>query len=408
MKILEINKYYYPKRGAEKHFLDVIEVLKSRGHEVAVFSMHHSKNIESPWNKYFLSSVGYTSEHSLWEKFKGAFRMFFSWEAKSKINKLLDDFQPEVVHIHNIYHQLSPTILFQIKKRNIPIVMTVHDFKLINPNHSMFLNGKFYDRCRDKKFYQCFLDKSVKNSYGKSFLAMLEAYWHSFLGTYEKNIDKYIVPSEFVKNILVERGIREEKIEVLRHFIFENNSICGEKNSEKKDESREKPYALYIGAVSKNKGVKDLIDIFRNMQKLELCVAGNLEDDFQWENFPNVKYFGFLNRSQLNSAIKKSHCLVSGSRLPETFGLIALEGLSFGKPFFGFKSGAYQEIVTNEKNGFLVERKNELKNALENFSEGKISFNCEKIKKTAQKEFGKEIYFNKLEKIFKIEILLTK
>ncbi|EKE16351.1 MAG: glycosyl transferase group 1 [uncultured bacterium] len=408
MKILEINKYYYPKRGAERHFLDVIKILRNRGNQVAVFSMHHSKNIESPWNKYFLSSAGYTSEYGLWEKIKGALRMFYSWEARKKINKLLDDFQPDVVHIHNIYHQLSPTILFQIKKRNIPIVMTVHDFKLINPNHSMFLNGEFYDRCKDGKFYQCFLDKCVKNSYVKSFLAMLEAYWYNVLGTYRKNIDKYIVPSEFVKNILVERGIGEEKIEVLPHFIFENDLICDEKKSEKKEETYKKPYALYIGALSKNKGVNDLVDIFKNMKGMELCVAGGLEDDFQWENFSNTKYLGFLNRSQLNNVIKKSHCLISGSRLPETFGLIVLEGLSFGKPFFGFKSGAYQEIVENEVNGFLAEKKNELKKALENFSEGRMNFDCEKIKKSARQIYGKEAYFGKLEKIFEIEILLTK
>jgi UDP-N-acetylglucosamine:LPS N-acetylglucosamine transferase len=123
MKILEINKYYFVKGGAEKHFFDVIDLLKSAGNEVAVFSMAHNKNRQSEWNKYFVSEVGYTSEYSFGKKLKGIFRMFYSWEARKKINKVLDEFKPEIVHIHNIYHQLSPAILFEIKKRNIPITL---------------------------------------------------------------------------------------------------------------------------------------------------------------------------------------------------------------------------------------------------------------------------------------------
>ena len=222
MKILEINKYFFIKGGAEKHFFDVIDLLRNAGNEIAVFAMRHDNDVYSKRNKHFLSTVGYTKEYSLWQKIKGVSRMFYSLEAKRKINRLLDEFNPDIVHIHNIYHQLSPMILFEIKKRNIPIVMTVHDYKLVNPNYNLFHDGKFYDRCRNGKYYQCFIDKCFKNSYAQSFLAMSEMYWHEFFGTYKKNIDLYIVPSEFVKNILVERGIDENKIKVLAHFIKNN------------------------------------------------------------------------------------------------------------------------------------------------------------------------------------------
>ena len=119
MKILEINKFNYQKRGAEKHYLDVIELLKSKGHEVAIFSMEHEKNLPSAWQKYFVSKVGYTSEFSLLEKIKGSLRMFYSFEAKKKINGLLDEFKPDIVHVHNIYHQLSPSVLSVLKKHKI-------------------------------------------------------------------------------------------------------------------------------------------------------------------------------------------------------------------------------------------------------------------------------------------------
>ena len=278
MKILEINKFHFAKGGADKHFLDVVNLLKSKNHKVAVFSMNHPKNIESQWKKYFVSMVGYTGEYNFWQKLKGVARMFHSFEAKKKINKLLDNFQPDIIHIHNIYHQLSPIILFEIKKRKIPVVMTVHDFKLINPNHNLYHGGKIYDRCKNGKYYQCFLDKCVKNSYAKSFLAMLEMYWHnSLLKTYEKNIDLYIAPSHFVKNILEEWGIAGEKIKIMPHFIANNDTTVFQhavldKSKSKKEEYEDYPnnYALHFGRISKNKGVNILLNIFKNFKDIKL------------------------------------------------------------------------------------------------------------------------------------------
>src|SRR4030043_290553 len=242
MRILQNNKFNFPKGGADKHFLDLIELLESQGRKVAVFSTRHPKNLRSRWEKYFVSTAGYTSEYTVWQKIKGIFRMFYSFEAKRKINKLLDDFKPDIVNIHNIYHQLSPAILFEIKKRKIPVVMTVHDYKLINPNYNLFNNGKFYNRCKNRKFYQCFLDKCVKNSYLKSFIAMLETYWHNeILKTYRKNIDLYIVPSLFARNILSDGGVDGRKIEILPHFIKPSHTVFQYAGVERE------LYALYFG-----------------------------------------------------------------------------------------------------------------------------------------------------------------
>ncbi|HBP01522.1 MAG: hypothetical protein UY41_C0028G0009 [Candidatus Moranbacteria bacterium GW2011_GWE1_49_15] len=394
MKILEINKFCYPKRGAEKHFLDVARLLESQGHQVAFFSMHHEKNIDTPWKEYFVSKVGYTGEYTLFEKIKGALRMFHSFEAKRKINALLDDFRPDVVHVHNVYHQLSPAILFEIKKRGIPIVMTVHDFKIVSPNHSLYLDGKFYDRCKGGKYYRCFLDKCVKDSYVKSLLATLETYWHEMLGTYRKNVDVFIAPSVFVRNILVERGIDEGKVTVLPHFI------SGETGPTLLRESAQKPYALYVGAVSNNKGIGDLLDIFKGMKGLRLLVAGAVEDETELDGIDNVEYLGFLNRSQLDSFMEKASCVVSGSRLPETFGLIATEASSFGKPFFGFAAGAFGEIIENGKNGFLSHDAEGLRETLTAFSKGEMCFDAEKIRKEAQEKFNAGAYAEKIGKIF--------
>jgi len=412
MKILEINKFYFPQGGADKHFLDVVQLLESRGHKTAVFSMAHPRNEKSEWEKYFLSPVGYTSTYSFWEKVKGIGRMFYSIEAKRKINKILDDFQPDLVHIHNIYHQLSPIILFEIKKRNLPIVITVHDYKLVNPNYNLYLNGKIYQGCKEGKYWQCLRDKCVKNSYLKSFLAMLEMYWHNkILKTYEKNIDLYIAPSKFVKNILVQWGIDKKKIKVLPHFSF--FSQTEPKNnfadttllySNVVNDGRGK-YGLYLGRISRAKGVDWLMNIFENMNVFQLYLAGSVEDDLNVEGRKNVKYLGFLDTKKLEEYIKNSGFIISGSRLPETFGLVALEAITAGKPFLGFKSGAYSEIIQNGFNGFLAENEKELKETIEKISRGEIKFDEEKIRQAAREKYNAKQYGATLEKIFQ---LLTK
>ncbi|MDD3497954.1 MAG: glycosyltransferase [Candidatus Moranbacteria bacterium] len=394
MKILEINKYFFVKGGAEKHFFDVLDLLKEKGNETAVFSMCHGKNRQSGWNRYFVSEVGYTREYPLSKKIKGALRMFHSFEARRKINKILDEFSPDIVHIHNIYHQLSPMILFEIKKRGIPVVMTVHDYKLVNPNYNLFHDGKFYDRCRDRNFYQCFLDKCIKDSYIKSFIAMLEMYFHEFLGTYKKNIDAYVVPSGFVRNILVERGIDGKKIKIIPHFVKESEG-------EVFDNGISEKYALFFGRIAKGKGVEDLADVFKDRSDMKIYLAGNIESDFILKNNnDNIKHLGFLGKDLLKKYIRNARFVVSPSKLPETFGLVALESISEGVPFIGYDSGAYSEIIRNGENGHLVKDKEELRKMVQKLSRSD-DFDREKIKKEALAKYDAEVYYDKLMEVFK-------
>lgn len=396
MRILEINKFNYSRRGADKHFIDVVRLLKSKGHTVAEFSMRHPKNRVSPWSKYFLSYVGYNAADSNFsEKIKGAARMFYSFEAKRKINLLLDEFRPDVVHIHNVYHQLSPCILFEIKKRNIPIVMTVHDYKIINPNHSLNLNGESYDRCRNGKYYQCFLDKCVKNSYAKSLVAALEMYWHEKIGTYRKNVDAYIVPSNYAKTTLVSWGLPAQKINVLEHFTLPmpENSNNTDLNS--------RHYALYFGSISAKKGVDVLLRIFKKNKDFKLYLAGMIEDGYEIPEKNQIKYLGELNQRELQNYIKKCLFVISASRLPETFGLAALEANAFGKPFVGLKTGALPEIIENGENGFLADTEAELSEIAGKIIRGEIKFDSRKITEKTLAKYGQERYYSKLSQILR-------
>jgi glycosyltransferase involved in cell wall biosynthesis len=394
MKILEVNKFYNTKRGGDKHFLDVIELLEKSTNKVAAFSMKQRGDDYSVWEKYFLSPVGYSNKFTLWQKLKGAGRMFYSPEAHKKIRKILNDFKPDIVHIHNIYHQMDPTILFEIKKQGIPIVMTVHDFKIINPNHSMMLNGRAYDRCKNGKYYQCFIDRAIKNSYSKSFLGMIEAYWHSFLKTYD-NVDIFIAPSEFVKKRLIDWGVSESKIKVVAHFI--SKSIDSQEN-QKKIEQKER-YALYVGKISKEKGIDLLTNIFKKDLAVKLYLAGEVAEDFEVLRNKNIVNLGILNKEEVKNFMINSEFVISATKLPETFGLIALEAISSGVPFVGFNTGAFDEIIDSNV-GFLANTKQQLQKIVLHLSNNEIFFEKKAILEKAN-SFSQEKYLQKMEKIFK-------
>lgn len=349
MKILEINKFNYLRRGAEKHYLDVIALLKSRGHEVAVFSMDHPQNLFSPWKKYFVSYAGFGAEDSFYSKLKGLFRIY-SFEAKRKIGKLLDDFQPDVVHIHNIYHHISPSILKEIKKRGIPVIMTIHDFNLICPDYSLLCGGKRWDELEGNRFKYFIKNKCFKKSYLKSILAVLEFKFNKHFGFYEKYVDRFIVPSNFVKEIFEKEGIDPGKIDVVSHFVYKDPLTCAWPKDKELYRDR---YVFYCGSISAEKGVDKLVDIFENIRGAKLYLAGKIESGFVLPKKFKIKYLGFLDARQIEKYMGASLLVVLPSRLPETFGLTALEAASNGKPVICFDSGAFGEIVVDNKTGFI-------------------------------------------------------
>jgi glycosyltransferase involved in cell wall biosynthesis len=386
MRILEINKFNHIRGGADRHFVDLTRLLESAGIETAVFAMDHPENLHSESSKYFVSRVDYQNG-SVLNKIKGALRIFWSFEAKRKIARLLDEFKPDVVHIHNIYHQISPSILPEIKKRGIPIVMTVHDWKLVCPNYLLNCEKPYCEKCVSGKYWHCVANKSVKKSYLKSLLCVLELHFHKWLGVYEKNVDLYIAPSEFVKNVLVQSGFGENRIKVIPHFV-EIVEVSP------RQETRAENYAFYFGRVSKEKGADELIAIFKNLP-MKIVLAGNRDDDFEIPNRPNVEYVGFKNSAELENLIQKSKFVVSASRLPETFGLVALEALKNEKAFVGYDAGALGEIVKNGVNGYLAKNQKEFKDKIAEYAAG----NAPKFRFEAEK-YDPEKYLRKIVDIF--------
>lgn len=346
MRILQVNKFNYLRGGAEQYFLSMTEELQRRGHEVAVFAMKHPKNQPSPWEKYFVTRYSF-NEGSLWERVRGAARIIWNREARRKFEALIQEFKPDIIHYHNIYHQLSPSILSVAKKYNIPTVMHLHDYKLISANYSLFSNGHISYEGTAPHYYRCFTHKSFRNSYLKSLVVTLEMYLHhTILKSYEKNIDLYLASSYFMKDICVRYGVPAEKIDVIYNFIFQTK----ERTSEQGD------YLLYFGRLSPEKGVEVLLEgLAQSSTKPPLLIAGagpleqKLQEMAEKKKLP-VSFLGYQAPSALEPLIRKAGAVVVPSIWFENMPFVLLEALSFGKIVIASKVGGTAEIIKDGEN----------------------------------------------------------
>jgi glycosyltransferase involved in cell wall biosynthesis len=184
VKILQVNKFFYIKGGSEAYLFSIIEGLKENEHIVAEFSMKNPKNRASDWAKYFVEQIDYETQ-TRHEKIYHAAKIIYSFQAQKRIGKLLEFFQPDIAHLHIFQHQLSPSILPEIKNRGIPIVYTAHDLKSICPNYKMLTQGRVCELCRGRDFYHCLWNRCTKNSFSKSLVNVIEMYVHNFMSYYE-------------------------------------------------------------------------------------------------------------------------------------------------------------------------------------------------------------------------------
>jgi len=397
MKILLINKFHYLEGGAERSYLDTADILESHGDEVAFFSMKHPKNIKSKWEKYFVSNIDYNKKLNFLNKIKASINIFYNFEAKRNLEKLIKEFRPEVVHFHNIYRQLSPSIIDVLKKHNIPMVMTLHDYALVSTARTLSVRGEIWEKDKRGLYCQCILDKCVKNSYLKSLIAVIEIRFHKIIKIYDK-IDIFISPSQFLINKFREFNFKKEIVKIAHPIkLQETNNISND------------DYILYFGRLTKEKGADSLIDAYLKSDiKLKLKIAGTgLEEDKlknKAKNNKNIEFIGFKQKKELEKLIKNAYFIVSPSNCYENAPYSLLEAMGAGKAVLAPRIGGYIELIEDGKTGYFYKFRE-----IDDFAD-KIKYlanNREEIIKVGikarekiKKENNKEKYYKNIIKLY--------
>ena len=351
MLVLNINKFHYLRGGAERYYFALTKLLEDHGHDVIPFSMNDERNFDSTYSKYFVSNLELKKPGlKLLNKIS---RPIWSKEAKTNLEKLLDKHHPDIAHINLLYHHLSPSILPLLKSRGIPIIMTIHDYKLICPNYKLYTKGSPCQRCKGHKYYNAIAFKCLKNSYAVSTLAAIEMSVHKLMQVYEKQVDTFIATSQFVKDIHVDFGQDPGNIVVIPHFI---DPAFLELAKIKRAYRAKEPYMLYFGRLAEEKGVDKMLEmmyIYKPDLKLKLAGSGPLDaylrqyvKDKKLQD--RVEFLDHLSAGKLIAYIKGARLVLMPSRFYEAFGFSALESIALGTPLVASDLGALKQLVTEE------------------------------------------------------------
>jgi glycosyltransferase involved in cell wall biosynthesis len=347
--LLSINNYYYPRGGAEVVFFRHNGMLHDAGWEVVPFAMNHRMNLGGAERAEFVSELEYGRESDgLATRLRKGLKAVYSFEARAKLARLIDRAGPDVCHAHNVYHHLSPSILGLVRRRGIPLVMTLHDLKIACPAYSMLTHDGVCERCRDGRLWQVVTNRCMKGSLALSALVMLESYVHQLLGSYLNNVDRFLVPSRFYLRKFVEWGFPPERFEYVPNFVAaEQFDAC---------------YApgkrfVYFGRLSAEKGVATLIRAAAEARVgVDVIGTGPAEMELRaLAEGQDVRFLGYLTGAALNAAVAAARAVVVPSEWYENAPLAVLEGAALGKPLVVSRIGGLPELVVDNESGWSFE-----------------------------------------------------
>ena len=354
MKILMVNKFLYPNGGSETYIFKLGQALKAKDHEVQYFGMEHPNRIVGNRVEAYTSNMDFRGGSKL-AKLMYPIKTIYSTEARRKIRLVLDDFQPDVVHLNNFNYQLTPSIILEVRKwekesgHKCKIIYTAHDPQLVCPNHMCRNPGtnENCEKCLGGHFLNCAKGRCIHGSLVKSLVGAMEAYFWKWMGVY-RQIDRIICCSGFMKTKLDTNPVFAEKTVAMHNFV----DPVEEKQVQKKD------YVLYFGRYSEEKGVRTLVQAAKELHDIPFVFAGSGPLEQLLEGVPNIKNAGFQTGEALEMLIREARFSVYPSEWYENCPFSVMESQMYGTPVLGANIGGIPELIKPGVTGELFESGN--------------------------------------------------
>lgn len=413
MKILNINNFYYNRGGVTKYYLSLEKILLGHGHSVIPFSTKNEYNIPSDYKEYFVD--GYTSNSfnslSVFKKGKSIINGIYSLEARRNIEKLIIETKPEIAHIHNIFYQISPSILHSLIKFRIPIVYSLHDYNIFCANAVLYSNGAVCEKCLKNSFINVIKNRCFKNSILMSIYAVITNRIHRYLNIFKKNIDLFVVPTDIMKQKVIEWGLRKEKIRVISNpFLFDDIFPSFYQGD----------YILFYGSMVKCKGIFTLLKAMKRIRNIKLLIVGkdvaleekSVIDYIESNKLDNVELNTKIRwGSKLKKIIDKSMFVVNPSEWLTPMDYTVYEAMAFGKPVVVSDMGGNKKLVKDHWNGVIFKAgdSNDLANKMLSLINNKkvlkrYGFNGRKL---IEEKYNTETYYLKIIAVYE-ELLNSK
>jgi len=351
MRILYCNKYDYPFSGTEVYLFDLIQRMEECGHETALFSMAHGSRSTFSGRSYRIPYLNFKDPNAgFLTKAKMAAHAIYSPSARRAMRKCVQDFSPDIAHIRGIYHHLSPSILWELKRQGIPVVYHLNDFKMLCPSYNFVAHGSACEACHHGAFYHVVTEHCYHGTASSAAVLATEAYFHKLLGTYQNCVDLFLAPSEFVRTKLIAGGVSADRVEVLPH---------SQTLPPFAQLSNDEGYLLYFGRLSSEKGVDELLHALVRVPHIPVVIAGDGPERTALEalahelNLSQVVFTGHVDGEELTKLIAGCTFSLFPSRAYETLGKSILESYAYARPVIASDLGSRRELVEHGSTGLL-------------------------------------------------------
>jgi len=348
LKILHVHNYHINKGGEDEYIRILKETFEKNGHEVTIYSKNNSE----------------INGYNIFKILNALLFPIFSIKSYYEVVEIIRKSKPDIVHVHNVFPLLTPSVYWAFKKHNIPIVQTFHNFRLYCLN-GLFLrnNGMICEECQKRSLLCGVIHRCYRKSLIKSLILFLTIYINHKIKTFKK-IDLYIAPSLFVRNKILELGMQECNIIHVPHFT--NNKL-------RNVNLHYKNYAIFIGRLSTEKGILTLIKAFEGILSITLKILGDgpLKDEIlefiKKKKINNIEVLGHIDGHEKEELLYNSKFLIFPSQCYEIFGLSIIESYKCGIPVIASNIGAPKEIVINNVTGLHFKSKDfiDLRNKIE-------------------------------------------
>ena len=352
MKVLIVNKFLYPNGGSETYIFKIGKWLAGNGHEVQYFGMEHEGRIVGNRVDSYTSNMDFHTGKL--EKLLYPLKIIYSLEARRKLRPVLQDFDPDVVHLNNFNFQLTPSILYEIRNherkngKKIRIVYTAHDYQLVCPNH-LLLRPREYEpceRCLHNGFGECIRGRCIHGSLVKSLLGCLEGILYKRLHAYRK-LDAVICPSRFLSDRLATYEDLRDILLVMHNFV---DPIETEESL--RDDAAGN-YVLYFGRFCREKGVDTLLQVCRSLPEIPFIFAGSGPLEAEVNAAENVENRGFVSGEALCRLIAEAAFCIVPSEWYENCPFSVMESQIYGTPVLAAAIGGIPELVKDGETGEL-------------------------------------------------------
>jgi glycosyltransferase involved in cell wall biosynthesis len=354
--IVNVNKFHYVRGGSERYYFDLAEILRERGHRVIAFSMAHASNVAPTGPARFVPEVRWGERRGGLRALATLGHIIHSRTAERAMDDLLQSERIDLAHLHNISHQISPSILSPLRRRGAAIVQTLHDYKLICPNYRLFTEGAPCERCRGGRYWNALLHRCNRGETMGSLAIAIESSVHRATSTYARGVDLFIAPSEFLMRKAIAFGVPEER---LRHIPYpmklpprDPGTAAGARN-----DAAGAPFFLYTGRLAPEKGIMTLLNAVERVPEATTVIAGDgeLSEEVRARasRLAHVQLVGHKDRDEVVRLQRSALSVIVPSEWYENLPLAVMEAHAAATPVIGARIGGIPEMIEEGRTGWL-------------------------------------------------------